>query len=525
MRSPSRSSSPILALLLALCIGTGGCAAQTPEPAPASPQEPEAPLDPSAFDATLVRAREAEARGDRAAAATAYMALHRSRPDDAMLAVKAGESLGAAGRLNDAVSVLIGARERFDSIPDVDTLLARTLLLKAEENLQGGSGYDANVIAYFEQALELCEQIVERHPRARDPHLIRAQTLYQLSRWDEAQQAAEDVAERFPSHPGPHNLMGQLAVQHCRRALIQLAEPDLDGTQRAAAETRRDETAAAAREAFTRAIQLDPERAFPHRMLGNLAAALGELEAALGHFEQAIALDPMAGPDPQWLVANVAPERRAALFIGAFERMAADRPERDKGIIVWHIAKARLDDGRFGQAREGFEDALRLNPTDLTAHYYAFVSGWWAEERDLATRHAAALAKRDPVAFADIVADLPERHQKEVVDILRWMAAQARKNGQPEPCRNINQVLAYTLKTAVDWNNYALLCWEGGEYERAYEGYQRALRVEPDSPQLLNDAGAVLQHHLPTPENLAKARAFYEKAIDRGRGNPRRRHR
>lgn len=514
-RRPSPSTT--FALLLSLCGGIAGCAAQKPEPAPAPTERQGAqdPLGPAAFEATLVRAREAEAQGDAAAAAEAYLALHRSKPGDPMLAVKAGESLGAAGRLNDAVSVLIRAQERFASIPDVDTLLARTFLLKAEENLRGGSGYDPNVLGYFEQALELCERVVERHPTARDAHLIRAQTLYQLSRWDEAEAAATDAAERFPSHPGPHNLLGQLWVQRCRNALLRLAEEGLDDDARAAAAAERDAAAASARRAFGDAIERDGERAFPHRMLGNLAAALGEIEPALGHFEAAIALDPMAGPDPQWLIANAGPERRASMFAAALERNADRRSETDRGVLLWHLAKARLDGGAFVAAREGFEQALEANSEDLTAHYYAFIAAWWGDQRDHAARHAAALAQSDPVAFADIVRAIPERQQNDVVDILRWMAARARENGEPKRCRDLNQVLAYTLKTAVDWNNYALLCWEGGEYERAYEGYLRALRVEPDSPQLLNDAGAVLQHHLPTPENLATARALYEKAIER----------
>ena len=60
---------------------------------------------------------------------------------------------------------------------------------------------------------------------------------------------------------------------------------------------------------------------------------------------------------------------------------------------------------------------------------------------------------------------------------------------------------------------HAFLCRETGEFERAYTSYQYAIQREPDSPQLWNDGGVVLQYHFATPENLKKARQMYEKCL------------
>ena len=63
------------------------------------------------------------------------------------------------------------------------------------------------------------------------------------------------------------------------------------------------------------------------------------------------------------------------------------------------------------------------------------------------------------------------------------------------------------------WNNYALLYRETGKFQDSLEAYVHALELEPESPQLFNDAAVILQYHLATKDNLAKARTWYEKAL------------
>jgi len=517
--SGATSRRPSHLLPLALLVLTGltpsGCAgvrAQDPEPAAPAEQDP---TRPEGFEALLRRAQEADRRGDTATAAEAFARLSRARPDDASLAVKAGETLGAAGRLNDALTLLVAGRSRFPEVPDFGTLLARTLLLKAEEHLRAGSGFDLNVRGYFEQAVEVCAEVVAAHPDERDAHLIRAQALYQLGQIDEARAAAEVAQDRFPTHPGGANLLGRIAFDACRNATAALQRDALTDEERAAVLDEQSAARDRARAAFGRAIALDPDRAFPHRMLGDLAVILDDTPAALAHYRTALSVDPSAPIDHAWLERHVAIAERVALYEGARDDLAAAAPAAQRGVLEWYRAKALLDGGEFAQAREGFERALASRPDDLSGHYFAMVAAWWDGDTERATQHAAAHAAADPVAFADTIRALPERSQKDIVDALRWMAADARSKDRAAPCRDLNQVLAYTLQTADEWNNFALLCWEGGQHEAAYGAYLKALEVEPDSPQLLNDAGAVLHYHLATPENLLKARAFYEKAIER----------
>ena len=75
-------------------------------------------------------------------------------------------------------------------------------------------------------------------------------------------------------------------------------------------------------------------------------------------------------------------------------------------------------------------------------------------------------------------------------------------------------VLAKVLDTERHWNNYAFLCRETGAYEDSLNGYENALSIAPNSPQVLNDAAVILQYHLASPENLERAERYYRRAIE-----------
>ena len=127
--------------------------------------------------------------------------------------------------------------------------------------------------------------------------------------------------------------------------------------------------------------------------------------------------------------------------------------------------------------------------------------------------HAAAHALLTPAGFADLIRALPETDQDDVLGILSSLARRSYDAERPEPSRAINRVLAYVINTAPHWNNYAFLCRQTGLFEDSLAAYQTALQLEPDSPQLLNDAGVILQYHLTSPENLERARDYYNRAI------------
>ena len=97
---------------------------------------------------------------------------------------------------------------------------------------------------------------------------------------------------------------------------------------------------------------------------------------------------------------------------------------------------------------------------------------------------------------------------------LNAIAAKAFEADDVESSRDLNLVVAYARSNAAAWNNYAFLCRETELFEESLSAYRRALSIEPNSPQLLNDCAVILQYHLDSAENLAEARQMYERAIE-----------
>ena len=108
---------------------------------------------------------------------------------------------------------------------------------------------------------------------------------------------------------------------------------------------------------------------------------------------------------------------------------------------------------------------------------------------------------------------LPGDQRGEIGAVVQYLADRSYKEGRIEASRDLNHVIACLKDSADAWNNHAFLCRETGRFPEALESYYHAQEKEPDSPQLLNDTAVILHHHLPTPENLAKARLMYERAI------------
>eukprot|EP00904_Undaria_pinnatifida_P001912 jgi/Undpi1/11721/HiC_scaffold_37.g14016.m1 len=493
--------SATLLLLLAT-----GCASSAPA------QE----IPAQEYEAVLREAQSAEQKGKKAEAAALWLRLAKAKPQDTTTALHAARLLGATGRLNDAVGLLLTARDNNPDVPAVGSLLARTLLLKAETQ-SATSGIDDNVVGYYEEAVRICRELRAKHPDHRDAHLILSQSLYMLGRLDDARTAATQAQERFPKHPGPTSLLGRMAFDEVRRLTLRLVREGeaMTPEEKATLESQRKDARTRADDAFRKAVELDPGRAFPHRMLGDLALMFEDPTTALEHFRAALSVDPSATIDHRWLETFISVEERIALYEEALLLYRSNKGANPNkaAVLEWYVAKAELDRGSYTEALARFERVLQQRAGDLSARYYAMVAAWWNGDGARAGVHAAAYAKQNAPAFADTVRGLPQDSRKPILDALRWLAADARSGNRAEACRNINQVLAYTLRTAESWNNFALLCWEGGEHERAYDAYVKALEVEPNSPQLLNDAGAVLQHHMATPENLVKARKYYDQCL------------
>lgn len=499
-----------LAAGIALFWLIGSPAAQPPVTQPPVTQPPITQPQESLIE----RAIGAERRGEHAVAADLYLELFAANPDRPEWAVAAGRCLGMVGRYNDALDLLDKSRDRFPDALEIRAMLARTFLLKAENMLRGGIR-DLNVTLYLRDAVSTCEEVLAAAPDNRDTRLILAQSLLALGEEDEALRHAEEAVERFPDHPGGHILVGRIWLDRyvALRRRIEAERPtgqvQADLIQRAYEQRER------ARNAFESAIDADPDRAYPHKVLGDLQSWIGNLPGSLAYYHQALVVDPRIAIDHESLRANLDAMRRVA-FYGAALQAYRQRPDAEPAraaVLAWHVGMAHLDNESWGQAQASFEQALEGLPDDGNTLYYATISAYRAADFESAERHAAAYAESRPAGFADLIRGLSDPDREGALGMLDQLARQAYGAERLGNSREINRVLAYVIDTADCWNNYAFLCRETGRFEDSLEGYRRAMQREPDSPQLLNDAGVILQYFLTSPENLAQAREYYERAI------------
>lgn len=479
---------------------------------------PAAPSESKMLNETKARAFAAERAGRHEEAARAFQELARLEPHQAAWVLAAGRNLGRAGRFNDALDLLVEARKRFPDALDIPALVCRTYLLKAESMMARGI-HDTNLISYLEEASRLAENLLRKAPDHRDARLMLAKARFHLGDLDGALDQATEAVRRFPGHQGGHVLLGDIAYQRMVGLRRRLAERDLEPKQR----KRLLELAAAERdralESYRTATRMDPTRAYPHVKIGDVLAWNGNIEQALVSYGKALALDPRAPVDHSWIARRAEIRRRLELYRQALEsyRARPDASASRAAVLEWYVGWTLLAKKDWAGALAGFEAALEHNPDFENSHYYAMLAAYWNGDHDRTERHAVAYARANPRGFADLLRALPRTQLDEALGILEFLAQRTHQAERLEACRDLNHVLAMVRETARHWNNYAFLCRETGHFEESLDAYQNALSLDPDDPQLLNDAAVILHYHLPTPENLERARGMYERAILRAR--------
>ncbi len=502
---PHRRPGPWPALLLAGCVLTF---------AQLSAQQIG---DATPLQSPVERAAAAENAGRYAEAAELYLQLTTAEPDRAEWLVHAGRCLGRAGRFNDAIDLLSRRRNAFPGVLDVPAMLARTLLLKVETS----SGV-LNPEVFYADAIALCEEILQVNPRHEEALLILAQAHYGAGNPEEAEAAAGRAVAALPDHSGARILVGRIAFDSFRwkKRLLE-TRPEDGGVAHTEEEKARlvatiDVDRNKARAAFRKAAELDPDRAFAHIALGDLAAWDKETGDALRHWGDALAVDPYARIGHAWLAQNTTAAERQRMFTAAAQQYS-QRPDADPksaALLDWHAARCLYDQGEWQLARQAFATTLVQNDALTNSHYYMGVCAWRLADEDAAERSFAAYSVVSATGFADILRELDPKSRAEMSQLIRYLADRSYKQNRKDNSRDLNQVIAALENSADAWNNYAFLCRETGRFEDALAGYQHALEKEPESPQLWNDAAVILHYHMRSAENVERARSMYRRALE-----------
>lgn len=500
-------------LLPALLLSAGLCAQVDPG-APGTEQQPVVVTqrEQNRLRAAAFKAQNEGRYGD---AADAFLALSRGAPQRIDWVVSAGTCLGRSGRFGEAIDLLDAARQRFAGAIEVNAILARTLLLQTER--------DAGVVQpeiSWAEAASICEDVLRRDPEHADCRLLLAQCRYLLGEWDEAQLQADEAVRRHPERPGAYVLVGRLAKDRLRLIFVELEKVGDDEAARVQIVKRLHEQRRKARGAYETAAKLDPTRAHPHVALSQLASIDSKPQAARDHLHDALAIDPEVAVDHALLTSGMDWQARRDLYrelrarYEATETHPATIKRRKSAALRFHEARALLDGRQFQRAIEAFLKVQQDDGAADSTSYYAFLCAYYLGDYDGAETHAAAYARRSAPGFADVLRALPTEQRVQIAAMIQYLGDRAFQRARIENSRDLNHVTACLKDSADAWNNHAFLCRETGAFERAYTSYQYAIQREPDSPQLWNDGGVVLQYHLATPENLKKARKMYAKCLE-----------
>ena len=470
-------------------------------------------------DSSSVRGAAYEARqaGEWEKAADAFVELHDLEPSEPRWVMEAADAMGKAGRIRDAVSLLWQSKDKYPDALELRVQLAKSLHLQADQERASGSSTDATK-SYYMDAADLAGKVVTARADHIEARLLLAQAHFQLGRFDQAIAEAEKVAEFDASNSGGHVIIGQIWYWRFRNQLDSIYRNGLRGSERQEAMQVVDNARKQARAAFKRSLDADPDRAIAAVRLGDIAGWSGEPERAAEHYEAALSTDPrqVGQIDTDWLTKSVGAERVAAMWDAARDAYAKRKDAKPelRAILEYRAGLVKFYGEDLEGARACFEQVLACadeHPEYRDALYWLMRITYWEGNRDAARAQALAFARDDPKAFADAIRTSQDR--AEATSILQYLADSAFRAGKPRASRDLNYVLASLVQTAPAWNNYALLCRDTGRYEDAWKGYQYALQEER-SPQLLNDGAVILQYHLSTPANLAKARKMYIEAIE-----------
>jgi tetratricopeptide (TPR) repeat protein len=234
------------------------------------------------------------------------------QPDDGGAVYLRGIALWRTGRLEEAVAHLERAMVL---VPDQPGIHGTTgvVLIDLGAELDGQGRKDEARETYSRAADELAVQI-EATPDDMT-HLVNyVITCEKAGRTDDAIAALRAILEIEPEHPQARKRLGELLIDVGRPEGAIEVLSELDGDPKATADRiynaavalwndgKLDETI----QAVEKAIELDPDNALFHRLLGRTLVQKGDNQAAIGALEKAVALapdDPAAATDQQLIEA------------------------------------------------------------------------------------------------------------------------------------------------------------------------------------------------------------------------------
>jgi tetratricopeptide (TPR) repeat protein len=485
-------------------------------------------------------ARSAAQAGAQESLAAGRKALAEGRFDEALAAFEqaaaadggapltrmwVGRAMSALGRHDDALALADELRKLGLPGGDADYLFGHALLGFTKASL--ASGGNAFTQGQFLDAAGALKRALAHNPKDyADAWLPLAECAWYGQDLPGARTAAAKATELEPRSSAAHALLGRVAM-----------------SQYAAASDEAEKQAhwSAARTAFETAVRIEGEPtetwkrgalAEWHVQLGHLQGFAADKAKASEHYATAIGWEP-SRVDFGVLRNVLGNELAQPCLLEGEKRFLQRYSETDAlyATLSWWLGYGHFEAAQWPECERAYRRAVALWPGYANSWYYVFRACSSQQKREEALTALRAYDEIAPEGLIESLAGQKAYSLPALEHLVGWCADPGKHNGR---ARNLDAAYLSEVLTRLEpqtsrfWNNLGLFVRDHGDalrwarsaeatpekldelWKRALVAYEKALALEPENPNYLNDTAVMLHYYL--KRDYDKALSMYERA-------------
>lgn len=425
------------------------------------------------------------------------------------------------GYLNDALEATDDLAEAGEEGPAMDYLYGMALCHRAKEYIVqgvGGQMIDMN----FRDSLVYLQAATTADPDTFwDAYLPMAEAGWYAQELTLARAAADRAATLRPRGLDEQYTLGRIALSQYVAANADPERGEEAQSHWKAAKSAFESAITNGRPPYDAARRARVARA--HLQLAYTYQWKGIQDNMLASYSNAMALDPGAVDfDNLWTLAPT-PAIEQCLATG-LRKFGQNHPGESNGTIVWWLGYARFVQQRYAEAEKEFQVALKLLPDYVPSHWYIALCRYHRSDFQGAIDSLSTLFDLDPETAITMTGSDRELN----LAVLAYLVGQCELQERKLEAAQLSEMHVGVDPTDALWWSYVGLFWrDAGDqlrastdpadvesrqryWERAWEGYEIALQLDPENPAYLNDGAVVLHYNL--HRNLDTARSMYARA-------------
>lgn len=432
----------------------------------------------------------------------------------------------AQGAFEDALVEVDDLRAANAPAADADYLYGLALLGFTKATLASGGGGAFTQSQFEDAAAALERSLGVDAARYADAWVALAECAWYAQDLERARTAADKAVAAQPTSPAASTMLGRVAFSQYSAA----SEPQPKAAHWAAA-----------RAAFEQAVKLYGAPAEPalrnalaeaHIQLGHLHAFEQAKPQASEHYAAAIGWDP-SRVDFGAVRSVLGAELSGPCLIEGEKRFLASHDASDPlyATLSWWLGLSAFESAQWPACETAFRRAVALWPSYANSWYYVFRACFSQQKYAEALAALRTYDESAPEGLVDSLRGDKALNLQFIEYLVGWCADGAKHAGRP---LNLDAAFLSEVLTRVEpevsryWNNLGLFVRDHGDalrwakspeatketldglWKRALAAYERALELEPENPNYLNDTAVMFHYYL--ERDYDKALSMYERA-------------